>query len=1180
MRIGPLWSCALALIIAAVAPAGAGAATINVNTTTDTFADDGLCSVREAVTTANTNQFVNGIDAGSADCTVGSQHPTADTIQLAAATYTLALAGASNDNNQTGDLDVRVDSGGTAGGPVTIAGQGSGQTEIDAADLDRVLHVTIGPGTLTLQGLRLDNGTAPAGEQGGALYNNQANATSVQASDVRISNSFSPAAGGGVFWSSNGTLALSNGSQVDGNAVTVAAIGNLGGGVAFANGTLNINDSAVSGNTATDTSAGIGAGVTGGGISASNATLNVTRSTISSNTLAVPTNAIDFPEGGGIFLQNTSATILDSTISGNSVTGGNIRGGGGLYHLDTTNTVDKLLTIQNSTFSGNSVTAGANSLGGAIRINGGNTTVTASTVSGNTAATGGADALYAVGGGQANASLQLRSSIFNEGTNGCAYPNPAGFGVSTGYNIDAGATCWAVNAAGDQQNTPVSLGALALNGGSTQTHELQSGSNGIDDVPNADCDEADGDPLAADQRGVPRPQGAACDVGAYERGGTCLGQAATVVGTSSGDTINGTSAADVIVALGGADTVNAGDGADRVCGGDGNDTIRGGDGNDSDQLDGEGDTDTLSFSDLSAGVTAASLGAGTTSGTQVGTDTVSNFENMVGSDFNDGTSSPLNGSLGPNTIDGGAGTDTIQGIGGDDTLVGGANPAVSLPGSPGDTASYLNSGLFNPINASLLTGTATGEGTDTLSGFESLTGGSAGDSLTGDSGINNINGFSGDDTLEGREGNDFFTGGPDEAGGDTVSFSTVAGPVNASLGPVFGTLSASGQGTDGGNGIENLTGTGNDDILTGDDGPNVLTGGNGSDTLRDGSSVNTPANADTFNGGPLSDTVSYEAKGAAEPVIVNLLNTAGQGEAGESDSITADIESVTGGSGGDTITGDEGSNLLTGGPGSGSDTILAGGGADTLEGGGGNDTLDGEAQSDTVSYSYAALGAEIDLGADSVFAGPGDTDSVPNVENATGSAGSDIFFDGPVEDNVYDGAGDADFVNYQSATAAMTVDLATGTATGAGSDQLAAIENVEGGPQGDTITGDAGANNLRGFGGGDTISGGLGADDVFGGDGPDQLLVRDGIADDADCGPADAVTDTVQADLQGTDVLANCETDTVDFGVPVTPPVTPPANPPATSPKKKCKKGFKLKKVKTKSGKVKKKCVRKKRKRK
>ncbi len=51
---------------------------------------------------------------------------------------------------------------------------------------------------------------------------------------------------------------------------------------------------------------------------------------------------------------------------------------------------------------------------------------------------------------------------------------------------------------------------LQYNGGSTQTHKLLKGSPAIDKIPRAVCD-----PIP-DQRGITRPQGAGCDIGAYE----------------------------------------------------------------------------------------------------------------------------------------------------------------------------------------------------------------------------------------------------------------------------------------------------------------------------------------------------------------------------------------------------------------------------------------------------------------------------------------------------------------------------------------------------------------------------------------------------------------------------------------------------------------------------------------
>jgi hypothetical protein len=54
------------------------------------------------------------------------------------------------------------------------------------------------------------------------------------------------------------------------------------------------------------------------------------------------------------------------------------------------------------------------------------------------------------------------------------------------------------------------LGPLQDNGGSTVTHALLPGSPAIDAGDPTRC-------RGTDQRGVPRPQGAECDIGAFER---------------------------------------------------------------------------------------------------------------------------------------------------------------------------------------------------------------------------------------------------------------------------------------------------------------------------------------------------------------------------------------------------------------------------------------------------------------------------------------------------------------------------------------------------------------------------------------------------------------------------------------------------------------------------------------
>ncbi|MGB0386195.1 MAG: choice-of-anchor Q domain-containing protein [Ardenticatenaceae bacterium] len=145
-------------------------ATITVNSTADVVADDGLCTLREAITAAN-RDTASGLLSG--ECAAGSGH---DTIVLSGVSYPLALAGPNEEENATGDLDFRSH--------VTIEVT-SGMATIDGNRLDRVLHVhpdgavSIGrvviTGGKTPDGLNGADGAAGAagasGDHGGGLYN-------------------------------------------------------------------------------------------------------------------------------------------------------------------------------------------------------------------------------------------------------------------------------------------------------------------------------------------------------------------------------------------------------------------------------------------------------------------------------------------------------------------------------------------------------------------------------------------------------------------------------------------------------------------------------------------------------------------------------------------------------------------------------------------------------------------------------------------------------------------------------------------------------------------------------------------------------------------------------------------------------------------------------------------------
>jgi uncharacterized repeat protein (TIGR01451 family) len=111
--------------------------------------------------------------------------------------------------------------------------------------------------------------------------------------------------------------------------------------------------------------------------------------------------------------------------------------------------------------------------------------------------------------------LTTANSLF-AGQNGG--PNCYGFAASSDatYNLDDGTSCGfsAANSSLSNTNPLLDPAGLKDNGGPTQTIALEPGSPAIDAIPNGTngC----GTTVVADQRGVSRPQGPACDIGAVE----------------------------------------------------------------------------------------------------------------------------------------------------------------------------------------------------------------------------------------------------------------------------------------------------------------------------------------------------------------------------------------------------------------------------------------------------------------------------------------------------------------------------------------------------------------------------------------------------------------------------------------------------------------------------------------
>jgi Ca2+-binding RTX toxin-like protein len=282
-------------------------------------------------------------------------------------------------------------------------------------------------------------------------------------------------------------------------------------------------------------------------------------------------------------------------------------------------------------------------------------------------------------------------------------------------------------------------------------------------------------------------------------------------------------------------------------------------------------------------------------------------------------------------------------------------------------------------------------------------------------------------------------------------------------------------------------GTAGNDTLTGQAGRNLLYGFGGNDVLTGGNAV------DTLDGGDGADQL-FGLGG--NDVLEGFLGD----------------DALEGGSGNDTIHGGDGTDALFGQ--GDNDQLFGDGGADQLQGGDGADLLDGGADNDRL---------EGGIGNDTLTAG----------------SGNDLLIGGAGADHLLGGDG-VDTFSYETATAGVTVNLATG----AGSAGDAAGDVFDDAPEiligsgfADTLTGSAGADTIDGGAGNDTIYGGTGNDILRGGDGNDTLdaqagddVLEGGAGNDILIGGDDS--DTYLMDLSsGADEIHNFDPNGTDIDV-------------------------------------------------
>lgn len=515
---------------------------ITVTTTNDVIADDGLCSLREAVMNANSD--LGGIIVG--ECAKGSSVET-DIIQLTAGfTYQLTIAGGGEDAAATGDLDVKSEAFPDIDLIVRTIGD-SGTAVIEANGIDRIfdihgadftlINIDVTGGTADVGGgLKNDNGNVVAtnssftlnfAQSGGALHS-KGNDASLRLTNTTISRNFSvPSTGAGIYNEAGLLVAID--SNISGN---MAADG--GGGLHNKDGSVVLTRTRFSANETDGCGGGINnkgvgvvtlidsqitgvnkAGGNGGGI------CNAGTMSLTQGTLVYANRAQD--DGGGIYNAGTLG-IRNSRIENNVAAGNNANTGygGGLYGANTGSSVD----IRQSAIVGNQA-----EVGGGIKLQG-NTTLLAfnSTISGNFGQFVGG--MYVVGAAQATLMnvTMVDNMVSNPGSgdglvllNGTAVignsiianvdsdidscGNNGGTLSSLGNNLGDDSSCFGEST--DIVDSDPMLAALV-----DGVQSPEAGSPAIDAASALICSETA--VSSTDQIGQSRPMFNGCDIGAIE----------------------------------------------------------------------------------------------------------------------------------------------------------------------------------------------------------------------------------------------------------------------------------------------------------------------------------------------------------------------------------------------------------------------------------------------------------------------------------------------------------------------------------------------------------------------------------------------------------------------------------------------------------------------------------------
>lgn len=344
----------------------------------------------------------------------------------------------------------------------------------------------------------------------------------VHVSNLTITHGKYSGLGGGIY--SSGTLTLDH-VVVSNNQAT----GNAGGGIYNA-GSLTITNGVLSYNTAWDVGGAIynnqgsslsltdvvvdhnQAGGAGGGLYMPNPGLSTPAGIYILNRVSITNNSAGaLSAGGGIFL-TASASISNTLIADNTA-----YGAGGIIWMDNdlTTFVPVTITLTNVTVSGNSAVDSSGGMLTYFTQASDSATMNNVTIADNhqTNPTGAGAGGYRADYGPAL--VNVKNTLIAGNTQAAAGGGADCYGTfnSLDYNLIQDTSGCTINGTTTHNITGVSaaLGILAYHGGFADTMPLLTGSPAIDAGNDATC-------AGIDQRGASRPQGAHCDIGAFEYG--------------------------------------------------------------------------------------------------------------------------------------------------------------------------------------------------------------------------------------------------------------------------------------------------------------------------------------------------------------------------------------------------------------------------------------------------------------------------------------------------------------------------------------------------------------------------------------------------------------------------------------------------------------------------------------